>query len=576
MQRKPNPRTLAVGFLAVSAALSVAVLAARNLYDDEISAFNLIISPVAAILKHVALYDVHPAGMYVLAHLAYAIVPSFRWINLFPLFFFYAGLSFFVLSVVTLFNRIRSQLCFLLLATLHPQLLMWNNTFRWYSWWTGLALIALAVALQPRTPHPRLTAARALGIALLLAGLFYLNYITLLFAPALAAAMFVRYRTQPRRQLATLALLAALVFAALIGPQLHTMVAVHLPNSDIQRSSILVSLARLLLSLAASEAFLPWHPLAIGAVIVFASLFLAGVAASAQSNPPMATSPPLADQTAHLERNERLPPLAGDNLRRPFGTDTTAPFFSMLLFGLIYLALVAASGLGGKPRNGLLLIPVLAPAAAIAIGTLRPRLQTAVLLFFALWTAAGAGHLLGRYGMTKATMNDRPEQVVAFIQHTIGSDCPLVITHDTELSFALSQSRMPNLILDSGTPQPHRLDATPRPAAECADTRLYVVRSYLGERSAWADTLDRELNSATNFIEGPPRTDSFSPDPDAPMKRRFSHLSGANGQFAPAAQLPDFRYMVTSGSIDPHALPAILKALPDFTADSSQPPAEDR
>src|ERR1700733_899765 len=96
MLRNPNPRpvtsALPTGFLLVSAALSVAVLAVRNLYDDEISSLNIITSPVASILRTNAHGDIHPPGMYLLAHFAYSVLPSFRWINLFPCLLLYTGL----------------------------------------------------------------------------------------------------------------------------------------------------------------------------------------------------------------------------------------------------------------------------------------------------------------------------------------------------------------------------------------------------------------------------------------------------------------------------------------------------
>src|ERR1039458_5885817 len=172
MQRKPTPRALATAFLLLSATLSVIILGVRNLYDDEISSLDLVTTSARNILQVTAHGDVHPPGMYLLAHVAYSILPSFRWMNLFPALILYTGLTVFLLQVTPLFASTRSQFCLLLIATLHPQLLLWNTTFRWYSWWTGLALITLTVALQPRNPKPNLGTSRALTLGLLLACLF--------------------------------------------------------------------------------------------------------------------------------------------------------------------------------------------------------------------------------------------------------------------------------------------------------------------------------------------------------------------------------------------------------------------
>src|SRR6202041_2210215 len=135
--------------------------------------------------------DIHPPGMYLLAHFAYSVLPSFRWINLFPCLLLYTGLAFFLLQIAPLFAGTRSQLCLLLIATLHPQLLLWSTTFRWYSWWTGLALITLTAALQPRKLRPTLSVPRALTLGILLGCLFYLNYITFFFVFALGAAVLL-------------------------------------------------------------------------------------------------------------------------------------------------------------------------------------------------------------------------------------------------------------------------------------------------------------------------------------------------------------------------------------------------
>ena len=564
MQRKPNPRALAAAFLAVSAALTGVVLALRNLYDDEISSLNLIAGPVANILGATRQGDVHPPGMYLLAHLAYSIVPSFRWMDLFPSLFVYAGLAIFLFQVTPLFTRTRAQVCLLLLATLHPQLLLWNSTFRWYSWWTGIALIAITVALQPRVAEPRLSACRGLVLGLLLASLFYLGYITFLFAVALAPAMLLRYRSQPWRRLLTPVLLALVVFCALIAPRIPTLIAVQLPNNG-QRAGLADSFSRLLQSIAASEAYLPWHPLAILADLLFAALSIAGLAALLRLRRTQSLSASLRArlQPCHATQGEQ--PALAPEAKQPYARPSNA-LASITLFGLFFFLLVAATGLGGKPRNGLLLVPVLAPAAALIVETLRPRVQFAILVFFVLWSAVGITHIAGRHGLAKATMNDHPEQVVAFIRQTTGPGCAVVVTYDTGLAFSLAEAHLPRLLILSIWPIPGSGNATSLSAADCARTNLYAVHSYLGDTRAGARALIDQVQSSTQFIAGQLRIDSFSFDPDARLKRRLARIPGLGSDLAPAAQLPDYRYVVTSGTINPAALEALQKRMPDFIA----------
>jgi hypothetical protein len=544
MPRKPNPRTLTAIFLLASAALSVAILAVRNLYDDEIASLPLIAGSVRDILQLNTQGDIHPPGMYLLGHFAYTLIPSYRWMNLVPGVVLYLGLAVFLFQLAPLFARTRAQLCLLLLATLHPQLLMWGVTFRWYSWWTGLALITIAVALQPRSARPSLGPARAVVLGMLLAGLFYLNYITFLFALALAIAMLLRHPAQHWTRLLAAALLTLVTFAALIAPHLHTMLTVHLAQQRTQRHGLAASFLRLLQSLAASEAFLPWHPAALLACAVFALLCLWGLFALLRTDSQQ--------EAISADADAASPPLA---------------LASIALFGVLFFLLVAASGLGGKPRSGLLLIPVMATAAAWIVSTRRPRTQSAILIFYALFCALGASHLLCRHGLAKATMNDRPEQVVAFVRQPAGNDCGVVVTYDTGLAFALAQAHLPRVMVlspYSGT----ILGGSETLPADCARTTLYAVHSYLGGDTRWDQALAAELQSTLASIQGQPHARYFSSDPDAVRKRSLAHLPILGAELAGAAQLPDYRFVVLFGPMDRSAVPALRQRLPDFTSSS--------
>ena len=548
MPRKPTQRMLTAAFLVASFGISVALLAVRNLYDDEIFSLDIVTGSVRHILSVSAEGDVHPPGMYLLAHFAFCVLASFRWMNLLAGLVLYAGLTVFLFAITPLFARARAQLCLLLLATLHPQLLMWGATYRWYCWWTGLALITLTLALQPRELRPMLSSARAVTLGLLLACLFYLNYITLLFAVALTVAMVFRYRSQMRSRLRARALLIGGVFSALIAPQIRTMLTVHLPNGHPQQYSLAASVVRLTESLAASEAYLPWHPLAILADLLFAALCIAGIA--------------MLVRYYHGRTDAADDPLVA-----------RAGLGSIVLFGLLFFLLVALSGLGGKPRNGLLLIPVIAPIAALIVDTLRPRAQTAVLPFLTLWSAVGIVHMLGRYGLTKATMDDRPEQVVAFVEQTAGPNCAVVVTYDSALAFELTQANLPQTLIVSPFRGPIFGGSRVLPPESCAHPRLYAVQSYLGGTPHHVQTYNGELEIAEQSIEGPPSTDYFSPDPYAARKRSLARFSGRFGDLSSAASLPDFRYVVLSGPTDRVTVEAMRHQMPHFASGYEITPA---
>jgi len=529
-----SQRTVAALMLALSAALAIATLATRNLYDDELSSLHTITSSPRDVVRLANASDVHPPGMYLLTHFAFSLVPSFRWMNLIPLAVLYAGLAAFALTVAPLFRRTSSRLLFLALATLHPQLLLWGTSFRWYSWWTGLALIALVVALQPRQPNPTLSQTRAAAIGSLLGALFYLNYITLLLGPALAVAMTVRYRNGVRAALKS-ALVTVAVFAGVIAPQALVFLRTHLARSSGQRAEISAAFVRLMQGTFASEAYLPWHPLAVVTAITLASVLLVGFLIRKRAN----------------EATDSAP----DFLR------------SMRIFTIVFFLLLAISGLGGRPRNGLLLAPCMAAVVAQAAERLSRRTQGAMLAMVVLWSAVGIEHMLTRTGLSRAMMIDRPEQVTAFIQSSAPKGCAVIVTSDAALAFAVSHSYSSRMLLLSPFTPPLAKTGDDLPA-ECSHVSLYIAHSYISGSAEWVAQAEAELDSVARWIQGAPQTAFFSPDPDAAQKRRLGRLPGLGSDSASAARVPDFRYTVVSGPIERSELPALESSLPDFCTPS--------
>lgn len=524
-------------FLILSAALSVAVLAKRNISDDEANTLAIVTSPISSIVHLAETMDVHPPGMYLLAHLAWHIIPSYRWMNLVPCAVLYVGLAVFLFALTPLFHHTRTRLLLLLLATLHPELLLWSNTFRWYSWWTGLALIALTLALQPRIVKPVLLPGRAIVLGILLAALLYLNYITLLFFIALAAAMLLRYRYQPRRELILAAAIVCVAFLLLSAYQLHTMVSVHLASAAGQRAHVLTSAARLTIALSASEAYLPWHPLALLACLGFMVLCVIGILQLTRRTPEL---PPL-DNTSGLLR-------------------------ALTVFGLLFCGLVVFSGLGGKPRSAILLVPVLAPLAAACGEHLRAWAQNAFLALFSLWSCIGVTHMLMRSGLAKATMNDRPEQVTQFVLKNAKGGCAIVVTYDIGLSFALAQAHLPNVVALSAIYGDVPAGREMSQIGNCASVYLYLVRSYLGVDKEWEHSMSADLNAAAQSFTGPTQINNFSLDSDAMYKRRLAQLPLLGKDLQDAADMPDYRFVVVSGSIDPKQSAKLTQQLPDFMA----------
>lgn len=547
---------LIAAVLLAAALLSICILGSRNLFDDEASSLPFVTGSVTDNIAVAQQGDVHPPGMYLLAHFAWCVVPSLRWMNLVPMSVLFAGLAVFLVSFLpTLPSRIAAS-AGLVFAALHPELLMWSNTFRWYCPWTGLALLALVLFLQPRRDQWRLNWAEALAGGLLLALMFYLNYLTLLFVLALAAAVWISSRGTADRRSCSMAALAAFIFVALIAPQWHAFFAVHLPNSGAQRSSVLLSTMRLLQASSSSEAFLPWDPLALAAGLGSIAVLGCGLVALYSSK---RASQQQAVNTLQLSSQR-----------------------SLALFGFLFLLLVALTGLGGKPRSAILLVPVFAPAFAIGVAGLRRQYQAAVVALLLAWSSVGAAHLLGRSGLQKSSMNERPEQVATLIARDLrgsnnpklGESCGIAATANTGVALTLAQARIPRLMIlssDRGSIFAGTLSDLP---AGCERPHLYIVRSYMSGEPDRDPTYVAELQAAQLLLHSP-ATVSLSPDPDAPAKRTLSRWVGLNT----GAGLPDYRFVVLSGEIERAQVPKLRRTLhffvsgdgivPDWTQDQA-------
>ncbi|HEV2691073.1 MAG TPA: hypothetical protein VGV35_21100, partial [Bryobacteraceae bacterium] len=265
-------RLFAASIVVASCLVSIAFLSVRNMYDDEVGSFHFISKPVAVIWQSANSSDFHPPGMYVLSHFFYSLTGSVRWTTLGPLAALYAGLLVFFLATRKHFLHDKAAaLFFCALLFLHPQLLMWGNSIRWYPYWTGIALVFLTIGLSlylPANREAKPPSVWVCGVLGMMAGaLFYLNYMSLLFLAAFAAAYAVRYSG---RQLWKLVVIGGTLLLLAL-PQLTPFLAVHLPKRGLQQFSRLAAAGRVFHATFMSEAMLPWHPVAL--------LFLAVVAA---------------------------------------------------------------------------------------------------------------------------------------------------------------------------------------------------------------------------------------------------------------------------------------------------------
>jgi len=501
---KATARVRDIWLAALSSfAFSLAFLAVRNIYDDELRSFEVILNPFPQLLHLARTTDVHPPGMYLLSRIAFLLTGSERWMTVLPLLVLYAGLVVFAYRVRPLLaQRPAAWITAVVLIFWHPQLLLWGNSVRWYPYWTGLALILLAGTLL--APVRSASVARLALLGLALAAMLYLSYATLTFALAFVCAWAFRWGVT-RTSLRDLAILAGTA-AVVAAPQLPALLLVHIPNSGTQRSSLVVSAARLFHGMVISEAMFPWQP--VGLIFAF------GVAL------------PLGLRGAWTVLRDRDSRALG----------------SLAIWCAVLAILAVASGLGGKARTFIVLCPAWGVLVGAGLGELRRSWGRWVAWgVTAAWLLVGCAHELGRERTAKSGLNDRVDEVVNLVTSQAGSEPALIVSYDPATVYALNEAR-----IRSGRPwtvcsaYPDAIHGIPAAQVGAQPKKVFVVRSFVGSLLPNARWLDRVLSSAEAGIVAPSKA-MLSKDPDWGMKRRVPGMGDA------AAALPEYRFVVTYG-----------------------------
>ncbi len=339
-------------------------------------------------------------------------IGSSRGIAVVHLVAWYAAVAFFVLSAQPLLRSAWGRAVFAAVAFMHPQLLMWAGTIRWYPVWWGLALVVLAAGLLPRRHDrvPSLAVTVMLGVAA--AALLYMDYLAFIFLPCFAVAWVVRHGlSRPS--------VGRLLAMAGIGIVLAWPVVSWFPNQHALRQCAVAignPLGAALFmahGLSIGQSILPWHPVSV--IVVLGLLLPCGWW--------------FAREFFRRWRESRGTDPAG---RRELA--------AVLCFLVLMVAAAIASGLGTKPRSFLGLAVVM--GLLIALGaervTSRPG-RGLVAALMVLWIATGAYHLIARTGTAKRQLNDRPEEVIARLDQLSGHEPALVLTESLTLTYEINE-----------------------------------------------------------------------------------------------------------------------------------------
>lgn len=507
--KRASSRERAAGTAAVFAVLALlAVLTVDNgsYFDDEIASIRMMDS-ASGLRQMIALAnsnDVHPPLAYVIDHALHRLTGSWKAVQLLAGLANAAALAGFVWIAASALPR-RTWLILAALAGTCATAIMWGASLRWYAWFNPVFTLTLAALLWSRLSPARSAAVLAAAAVVML----HTGYLAFVAVPVLAVLWLARRAAAlDRRSLAASAATALLALAACL-PQVGVLLSVHLIGQGPQRGSHVLALIQSGITLLLGNAVFPLGIvplLALLAQIIALGLFL-------RRGLP-------GDRAGHLA-------LAGG-----------------IALGLI---LLAATGLGYKPRNAVFLAIAMIPLLAAALAALPRRLAAPALAAVAALQLAGLANVALHRDTAKRSFNTPYPQLVARIADLTRGCRQAVVAHDDEVL---------GYLLPPGARQSRPLAGAAPPILLVPGDCVVVEQGSAFERG----TPDAARWKAA--LESPAlrreRTETFRPEPRVALAGRW-----LGTPVAPYAASLELRRVVR-----PMALPALpgTPTGPDLTA----------
>ena len=475
--------------------ISLAILARRNLYEDEWLSLAFMQRSLGDLWRWTFDAGCHPPGAMALDWIALQRLAP-RAIAALHLIVWFVAVGYFVSRAQPLLVSGAGRGWLAGLAFLHPQSLMWAGTLRWYAPWWAVALAVLAAGLLPRRDDRPPSWPVTVGLGVAGAALLYMDYLAFIFLPCFAVAWLVRYGLS-RASLARLAAIAAT--ATLVAWPVATAppTRASMARCAVEARDLLGSVLHMGHGLTIGEAIMPWHPVAL--LTILGLLIPCGWRFA---------------RTAL--RTGREPGRERPAARRELA--------SLACFVLLMVAGAIVSGLGTKPRSFLGLATLMALPIAIGAERVTARRGRAWLaLVAALWIATGAYHLIARTGTAKRQLNDRPEQVIAEIEGLADHGPALVFTSSLVLTFEINERRVhratPLVVCSTWNDPVHGYP--PGLPANAGDLpRVLAVEDADVGGSPLERTMAGAMSAARALILDPRQTD-VGHDADAELKSRL-------------------------------------------------------
>lgn len=378
---------------ALIAVMFVGVALSSPGFDDEITNIELIehlgTVGTAQLMQH---EDVHPPGGYLLNGLLHEALGRWEWVRAVSAGLYVLALAGFVRFVRREHGEPAAWLA-LLVAGLSPAALIWCTSLRWYAYFVPVLLWSLTVPADRRSVWFHVKPALAWLV------MAHISYAALVLAPALVL-WWRLHSTEPLHTQLKRSVPAWVVALLLFLPQAWVFLSVHSHNSEGQTSGIFKSLVGVGISLASNQGLFPLSVFGVASVLAWAGLYLLLARAAWQRE----------------------------------GSNAAGWTF------LMAVALFVLSGLAGKFRNLVLLVPLQAAMLAMGYQAIRSSvLARALVGVTALCSLAGVVNVVRHQDTTKNSWNLPVDTVITSLRD-MSRDCrsaPSIYTFDPVLAYVI-------------------------------------------------------------------------------------------------------------------------------------------
>jgi hypothetical protein len=203
--------------------LIIGILAAskRPFHGDEVGSFHFYTMNISEIYSSVLRSDFHPPLSYMVNKYFVNVTSSFE-SSIYPLIFLSLSLYFFIAVSYEYLNKICSPSIYSFIISLHPSLIVYGFTTRYYSYHISLALVAITLFIKFISVKSN-KYLYMLFIVLILCA--FTSYISLILSLALAIVLFFERKDLWRKLLAL-----GILYSFLVSPIIFNLFNIVLTN----------------------------------------------------------------------------------------------------------------------------------------------------------------------------------------------------------------------------------------------------------------------------------------------------------------------------------------------------------